>query len=141
MVTKRQIEKTTVYPLFSLFTQFSAVAMSIRYSAGCDYLGEMRNYWEDGTLRISHRQDRRITDTKKLTARCVVKCEDSLWTVRGIRQLNFKVMRQHLLYKVTETLEQRRNIPVPKPESLPPWSSYQRDTGDILYKTVQNSLW
>jgi len=25
MVTKRQIEKTTVYPLFSLFIQFSAL--------------------------------------------------------------------------------------------------------------------
>ena len=25
MVTKRQIEKTTVYPLFSLFIQFSAI--------------------------------------------------------------------------------------------------------------------
>ena len=73
MVTKRQIEKTTVYPLFSLFTQFSAVAMSIRYSAGCDYLGEMRNYWEDGTLRISHRQDRRITDTKKANGKVCCK--------------------------------------------------------------------
>ena len=27
MVSKRQLEKTTVYPLFSLFIQFSAIAI------------------------------------------------------------------------------------------------------------------
>jgi len=32
MVTKRQIEKTTVYPLFSLFIQFSARENSNRMS-------------------------------------------------------------------------------------------------------------
>jgi len=32
MVTKRQIEKTTVYPLFSLFIQFSAIEIRSVFS-------------------------------------------------------------------------------------------------------------
>ena len=34
MVTKRQIEKTTVYLLFSLFIQFSAIEIRLVFSHG-----------------------------------------------------------------------------------------------------------